>query len=171
LADVELFESQRRRPAASPHVASEWGHHALASTRERISTQEGVAAYEEPERHTERTLGQRLIGMILQFAARTDDGEDLLAEARAIGQQYAWIGLRHGQSLVELFRILSAMRATLVEVTLQRTTESPVEHVPGSVRLLLRIERLLDEVQIGMVEPYGSVVQAQSLPLGQVDQG
>jgi len=154
LTDVERFESERQRPVTIPRLTSEWGQHALASTRESIGRQVGVAAYEEGERHTERTLGQRLIGMILQFAARTDEGDDLLAEARAIGDQYAWIGIRHGQTVVELLRILSAMRATMVEVTLQRAPESLPEHLSGSVRLLQRIERLLDEVQIGMVEPY-----------------
>jgi excisionase family DNA binding protein len=170
LTDVERFESDPQRPMTSPQLASEWGHHALASTRESISKQMGVAAYEEGERHTERTLGQRLIGMILQFAARTDDGEDLLAEARAIGEQYAWIGIRHGQTLVELLRILSAMRATMVDVTLQRAPESVLEHLSGSVRLLQRIERLLDEVQIGMVEPYVTGIVEPS-PRGPVDRG
>ena len=163
LVDVERFELERQRSPASPPVGSGWGSHALSSTRERITQQAGVATYEVGERQTERALGQRLIGMILQFAARTDGGEDLLAEARAIGQQYAWIGLRHGQTVVELLRILSAMRSTLIEVTLQGTPEAPAEHVSGSVRLLQRLERLLDEVQIGMVEPYVSVVPGQAL--------
>ncbi|HLZ09236.1 MAG TPA: helix-turn-helix domain-containing protein [Chloroflexota bacterium] len=156
LADVERFESERQRPVTIPPPTSEWGQHALASTRASISRQAGVSAYEEAERHTERTLGQRLIGMILQFAARTDEGEDLLAEARAIGEQYAWIGIGHGQTLVELLRILGAMRATMVDVTLQRAPDSLPESVSGSVRLLQRVERLLDEVQIGMVDPYVS---------------
>jgi excisionase family DNA binding protein len=157
VVDVERFELERQRSPSIPPVRSEWGSHALNSTRERITQQTGVATYEVGERQTERALGQRLIGMILQFAARTDGGEDLLAEARAIGQQYAWIGLRHGQTVVELLRILSTMRSTLIEVTLQQAPESPAEHVSGSVRLLQRLERLLDEVQIGMVEPYVTV--------------
>ncbi len=164
LVDVERFESERQSPAASPQVGSAWGSHALNSTRERITQQTGVATYEVAERQTERALGQRLIGMILQFAARTDGGEDLLAEARAIGQQYAWIGRRHGQTVVELLRILSTMRATLVEVTFQGTPDAPAEHLSGSVRLLQRIDRLLDEVQIGMVEPYVSVIDGQTIP-------
>lgn len=155
LADLEQFEQQHHRnrcPIAVPQEGLV--DHAIAHTRQDIPGQQWVTAYGEAERETQRYLGRRLMGLTLQYLARTDDGEELLTEARSIGCLHANNALHRGQSLADLLKAISFFRTTLVEVALLEQPQSTQPQREASVRMLRRIERLLGEVQSGVVELY-----------------
>ena len=153
-SDVERFEQEHRRENMPANPGEQWADRAIAHTRQSIAQQRWLADYDEGERNADRHVGRRLIGLMLQFAARTDECTDLLAEARAIGEQYARIGLRHGQLVADLLRAVSFFRGILLESVFPQPPDAAMASAQASLHLLRRIETLLDEVQIGVVEPY-----------------
>ena len=154
LADLERFEREHQRGRCP--VAPQQGlvDHAIAHTRLDIPGQRWAMVYGEGERETQRYLGRRLMGLTLQYLSRGDDGEELLEEARSIGALHASNALRRGQTLVDLLQAISFFRTTLIEVALLEQPQATQLQREASVRMLRRIERLLGEVQAGVVELY-----------------
>ena len=131
-----------------------WTDHAIAQARENLREQRWLANYDENERETQRYLGRRLMGLVLQYIAHPNDNMELLAEARGIGVQHAQNALRRGRSLSELLQTISFFRTTLLEVVLQEAPRSGKGRCETNVHLLRRIERLVSEVQNGVLELY-----------------
>ncbi len=154
LADLERFEQAHRRTRLLAAHEQQWVDYVLARTRQHLPREQWLAAYGEAEREQYRQLGRRLIGLLLQYAARANDGDDLLAEARAIGQQHARDGVRLGRPLAELLRIISFFRSTMLEVSIMQMPAVTAGRPEASIHLLRRIEKLVDEVQTGVVELY-----------------
>ncbi len=154
LVDLERFEQQHHKSRCP--IAPQRGlvDHAIAHSRLDIPGQRWVTPYGEAERETQRYLGRRLMGLTLQYLARADESDELLTEARSIGTQHASNALRRGQSLVDLLQAISFFRTTLVEVALLEQPQTTLPQREVSVRMLRRIERLLGEVQAGVVELY-----------------
>ncbi len=150
--DVERFEQERRQRGHSAPPA-QWTDQVVAYAHQEVVRQQFAAVYDDTDRDVQRHLGRRLLGAILQFATEPTEDVGLLAEARAIGEQYAEIGLKHQQSLVDMLRVMGMFKVALLEGTLPRPQASQ-ERASG--RLLLRIGKLLDEVQMGVVAAYES---------------
>ena len=154
LVDLEQFEHHHHKGRCPVSPQRGLVDHAIAHTRLDIPGQQWVTAYDEAERETQRHLGRRLMGLTLQYLARTDDGEELLSEAREIGTLHASNALHRGQTLVDLLQAISFFRTTLVEVALLEQPQTTQAQRETSVRMLRRIEKLLGEVQTGVVELY-----------------
>ncbi len=154
LADLERFEQQHHRIGCPVSPQSGLVDHAIAHTRHDIPGQRWTTPYGEAEREIQRNLGRRLMGLTLQYLARTDEAGELLSEARALGVQHASNAMHRGQSLTDLLNAISFFRATLVEVALLEQPQGTVSRTDTSVRMLRRIEQLLGEVQSGVVELY-----------------
>ena len=153
-AALERFAHEHFRSRPPISLEPQLEEHAIAHTREEIPKQGWVAAYADSERETQRHLGRRLMSLTLQYIARDDDGPDLLAEARSIGTLHALGALNRGQSLQDLLDAISFFRTTLIEVALLDSPQTLMAQPHVSVRLLRRVERLLSEVQGGVVELY-----------------
>lgn len=156
LSDLERFELEHhhsRLPVAGEQL---WADQAIARTRQSLPGEKWVSLYSDAERAAFRELGRRLIGLLLQFAVRPNDGADLLAEARAIGQQHARYGLKVGRTLLDLLRVIGFFRTTMLEVAIMQMPAVTVGQPEASVDLLRRIEQIVDEVQTGVVELYQS---------------
>jgi excisionase family DNA binding protein len=149
--DVERFEEEHRQWQPAP--PARWADQVVASANQEVVRQQFAAVYDDADRDAQRHLGRRLLGAILQHAAATVEDAGMLAEARAIGEQYAEIGLKHQQSLVDMFRMIGLFKTALLEGALPRPE---TERTRADGRLLLRIGRLLDEVQMGVVGAYES---------------
>jgi len=152
LADLDRFEQEHHRTRLPAVSQSEWADHAIAQTRQEITHQRWVAAYDGPEREIQRLLGRRLIGLTLQYLAASTDNAALLAEARALGVEHARNAMRSGQPLVDLLQAISFFRMTLLEVAIVERPQPAATHQEANTRLLRRIETLLGEVQTGAVE-------------------
>lgn len=154
LSDIEQFQRQHHHTRLPADPMSQWADHAIAQTQHDIHQQRWLAAYDEAERQAKRQLGRRLIGLLLQYVVRPDESPDLLMEARIIGEEHARSGVRYGQSLAELLTAIGFFRTTLLEVALLEIPGATTAQPQASSRLLRRIERLLGEVQTGIVELY-----------------
>jgi excisionase family DNA binding protein len=155
-ADLETFVANRRRLKYSAGLEQVWAEQALIQARQEIAVHrdEGwLAAFDEADREHKRQLGRRLMGLMLQYVARNAGGEDLLAEARAIGREHAENALHHGMSLVEAMQAILFFRDTLVEVAIHLPETAHVQ-AEANVQLLRRINALLNTVQLAMAEVY-----------------
>lgn len=151
---IERFQREHYRSRLPAAPDQQWADHAIAQTRMEIPSQRWVAPYTESERETQRLLGRRIIGLALQYMARSDEGKEVLSEARIIGTQHARNALLHGQTLSDLLQAISFFRVTLLEVALLEMPHTMAGQPEANRRLLRRIERLVSEVQSGVVDYY-----------------
>lgn len=153
-ADLDRFVIEHQHSGVPARGAPAWTDHAIAQARENLREQRWLASYDETERESQRYLGRRLMGLVLQYIAHPSDNPELLAEARVIGVQHAQNALEKGRTLPDLLQAISFFRATLLEVVLQEAPQSGKGRCETNVHLLRRIERLVSEVQGGVVELY-----------------
>ena len=153
-SELDRFVVEHQHGGLPAQSEPGWTDHAIAQARENLREQRWLASYDETERETQRYLGRRLMGLVLQYIAHPNDNVELLAEARVIGVQHAQNAQRRGRSLPDLLQAISFFRTTLLEVVLQEAPQSGKGRCETNVHLLRRIERLVSEVQSGVVELY-----------------
>jgi hypothetical protein len=108
----------------------------------------------EEEREEKRMLGRRLVGLMMQFVARENgDGDELIAEAKAIGRLYARTSLQSGLELSDALKATMFFRDNMVETALL-LPESARDNPEASARLYRRINEFLNAVQLSIAEVY-----------------
>jgi excisionase family DNA binding protein len=158
LSDLRHFGEAHRqlRPAAANVLEQNWADQALQRTRQEIigrHDQPWLAAFGETGRRQQRELGQRLMGVMLQFVSLNEGGDDLLAEAQTIGRAYGESALALGLSLVEALQAMLFFRDTLVEAAVL-LPESTRVRPEANARLVRRISQLLNAVQLSIAGIY-----------------
>ncbi len=154
VAALERFAAEHRGSRLPARREPEWADHAIAHARENLREQRWAVGYDESERENQRFLGRRLMGLTLQYVAHPRDDADLLSQARLIGIEHARNAMRRGRPLQDLLQAISFFRTTLLEVVLIEVPRSGRGNAETETRLLRRIERLVSEVQAGVVELY-----------------
>ncbi|MFQ5409994.1 MAG: hypothetical protein ACE5FI_16420 [Anaerolineales bacterium] len=120
-----------------------------------------LMAFDAEDRERKRRLGQRLIGVMLQFISTGDEAEGLLEEAEAIGRAHAHNAISMRLSLTEALRAAMFFRDVVVEAAVQLPETARVKP-EANTRLLRRINKLLNAVQLAMVAEYEVSKHAQS---------
>lgn len=115
----------------------------------------------DEEREEKRMLGRRLVGLMMQYLAREDgDGQEILAEARAIGRLYARTSMQSGMELADALKATMFFRDNLVESAIlmpESARTGPDAGRPGpdaSTRVYRRINEFLNAVQLAVAEVY-----------------
>lgn len=152
--DLDRFAAEHHRSHLPAARESAWTDHAIAHARQGLLAEGWAAGYDETERESQRYLGRRLMGLVLQYVVQPAEDSNLLAEARLIGTQHAQNAMRRGHSLLDLLQAISFFRTTLLEVVLLETPRAERGRNDADSHLLRRIERLVGEVQAGVVELY-----------------
>lgn len=158
LDDLVQFTQARRQAGALVRLEQVWADRALSQTRTKLTAQEPrwLAAFNESDRERKRQLGRRLMGVILQYVNVGEaGGEALIAEARAIGQEHARNSISLGLTLATAIEAALFFRDTMVEVALRLPEGSPVRN-EDNTRLMRRINRVLNEVQLSVIHTYES---------------
>src|SRR5579859_979483 len=156
MADLQRFSESRKQLRLKSGMEQRWADQALLRTRREIVGQRQepwLAAFSETDRQKERELGHRLMGLMLQYVALAEGGDDLLQEAQTIGQAYAENALRLGLSLVEALQAMLFFRDAMVEAAVQMP-EAARARPEASARLVRRINRLLNTVQLSIAGAY-----------------
>ena len=156
VADLQAFAAERKQQRLTSGLEQSWAAQALQHTRREISQRADkpwLAAFGESDRQQNRELGRRLMGVMLQYVSLSEGGEDLLAEAVAIGGDYAQNGRALGLSLVETLQAMLFFRDTLVEAAVQMP-EAARTGPEANVRLVRRINGLLNAVQLAIAGIY-----------------
>lgn len=154
-SDLEQFAEERRRGGSGGDIEQLWVDEALSQTRQEIVVhrdEQWLANFDDDARQRHRLLGQQLMGLTMRYLS-ADNGENLLQEARQIGQEYAQIGLEMGLPLTEALKASIFFRDTLVESALHLPENARVRP-EVSRHLLNRINTLLNAVHLAIAEVY-----------------
>lgn len=156
LADLQRFSAEHKQLRMTSGREQSWADQALLRTRQGIvgrRDEPWLAAFGEADRQHNRELGRRLMGVMLQYVSLSDGGDDLLAEAVAIGRAYAENALALRLSLVEALQAMLFFRDTLVEAAVQMPEAARVRP-EANAHLVRRINHLLNAVQLSIVGIY-----------------
>jgi hypothetical protein len=153
---LERFAEEHRRLRQLPGLEQLWAEQALAEARREIVVQREahwLAAFDEADRERKRQLGRRLMGILMQYIALPEGGDELLAEARAIGRDHARNTLGLGLALADALQAMLFFRDTLTETALNLPDTAHVRP-EANQRLLRRISTVLNAVELAIAEAY-----------------
>lgn len=140
----------RRRPAT-------WAEQALTHTRADLAAHrdaQWLAKLDDREREEKRLMGQRVMGLMMQYLAAGAGEEDaILAEAHTLGQAYAEGAREAGLDLTDALHATMFFRDHIVESAVM-LPEAARAHPEGNRRLLRRINTFLNTIQLAVAEAY-----------------
>ncbi|HLE57581.1 MAG TPA: helix-turn-helix domain-containing protein [Rhodothermia bacterium] len=154
--EIESFARERLQLQVATGLEELLQRHAIKRARMDIashSSEPWLASLSEEDRMVSRDLGRRLLGLALQFIV-SDDGHELLAETEDLGFKYG----RHGQSigipLEHMLRASMFFRDSLIETSMDLPESAASQQT--SMHLVLRINELMNVVQLAVVRAYGT---------------
>lgn len=153
-AELTYFAQTKHRHA-SPLERS-WAKHALETTRQEISDRpQPFTEVDEQFRSDYRLLGQRLMGLAMQYIASAENQPALFAEAKQIGRQYAQISQQAKLPLTTALQASLFFHQMLLETVLTLPETASVR--PETNRRILRqINQLLNLIHLAITESYSS---------------
>jgi excisionase family DNA binding protein len=163
LADIEAYILQQKGQRLPRPVASAWANTALTQTRQQVALHpqsrwlEGIN--DEALRNEYRQMGRQMLGLLLQYVAADAPDDAFIEEASKIGWRQAEYGLRAGLSLTSLLEATLFFRDILVESSLQMAP-AVTNQAEANVRLLRRVNHLLNRVQLAVAEAYEQALAA-----------
>ncbi|GMQ81051.1 MAG: helix-turn-helix domain-containing protein [Rhodothermia bacterium] len=105
-------------------------------------------------REEKRILGQRLMGLLMQYiGSEDDDGEEVLDEARIVGRIYAKNIIQNGISLSEAIQATAFFRDHILESAVM-VPDSARSRPQANKRLFRRINEFLNAIQLVIAEAY-----------------
>lgn len=107
----------------------------------------------DEQRSMHRELGQRLLGLLLQFVSRTENANEFLQEAQELARQYGVEAARANLGAGELARAFLFFRRAIISATYSSTGGRSQTDAEG-VRLLGRINSFMDELLIAALSEY-----------------
>ncbi len=156
-SEIERLAGARQgKSPAGNTLSSALERQALTHTRAEIAEhrdERWIAHLDEQTREEQRQLGRRVMGLMMQYVSVTDDGEDLLREARTIGHTYAAMTHRTGLGLSQTLQAMMFFRENVVEsvVLLPASVRTRPE---ANKRLLRRVNTFLNAILLGVTEAY-----------------
>lgn len=161
-ADLAKFADHRRGFRHLAALEQLWADKAISQTRQELVVHRDdnwLANFDDDARRRHRSLGQQLMGVTLRYLSEdnvsAENGEKLLQHAQEIGKEYAFIALEMSTPLVVAIRAAMFFRDTLIETALHLPDNVHVRP-EASLRLLRRINTLLNAVHLAIAEVYGA---------------
>lgn len=136
LAADELLTEEPPAPNGSPHRVEQW--EGLLTRERRVEL---------------RQLGQRLLGLLLQYLTRGGESQRHLAESRLVGRSYGEQSAHARLAMLEMVEAFVYFRAHFTEVALKGRSDLPDGAAGEALRP--RIDRFMNEVLLGAIEGYG----------------
>lgn len=156
LSEIEAFFNQQpRNRRALPQI---WADKALNRTRQEMSQyseSSWMMAMDDHYREIHRRLGQKLLGLTLQYISGNGESEHLLEEARQIGYEYGRISLELNLPLTVPLQASLFFRDRLIEAALQLPESTRIKS-KENLHLLERINTLINTVHLAIAETYGT---------------
>src|SRR5262245_27705725 len=157
-SDMRQIAARRHAVRKVGPVERIWADQALAAARQQLVAQESerwLKQHDGGARDRNRQMGQQLMGLILEYL--TDDDEDgpQLAQARTIGSHYGRASRDLGLPLTDALRAAMFFRDALTTSAVQLLENVRIP-TGSQVRLVMRINRIVNEVQLGVAEAYAA---------------
>jgi excisionase family DNA binding protein len=161
LSDIARFARERSAMRTDGAIPSVWASRAMVHVQQEQPRQFWMARLDEETLHHNQALGQKLMGLILQFLSSEADDEQsqlLLEEARKIGYQFGMNALQQGMTLRESLEASIFFRDSLVGTALELPNSLNIRP-EANVRLMRRLTTILNAVHLAVAEVFddGSV--------------
>lgn len=157
-SDVRHIAARRHSVRRVGPVERIWADQALAAARKQLGAQEGerwLKQHDGGARDKNRHMGQQLMGLILDYLTTDDDDGPQLQEARKMGTQYGTASREMGLPLTDALRAAMFFRDTLTTSAIQLPENVRIP-TGSQVRLVTRINRIINEVQLGVADAYAA---------------
>src|SRR5690349_13628316 len=101
-----------------------------------------------------RGLGQRLLGLLIQYLTRREEDSRFLAEGREIGAAYGTEAAQSSASLHDLVEAFLFFRSSFMALALQVPAAAHANDACEIARLWQRADRFMNEVLLGTIRGY-----------------
>ena len=155
---VAFYESDRGRADASDvelKVKNSLERARWELSRHGLKAEEWYGSFDQARRHRERELGQRLMTLLVLYATREheDTEDDILGEARQIGEQMGTYTGGAGLSLAETVKVFLMFESSTIDAVV------PALARPGRIdehdlRVHARAHSFMREVLFVLLETY-----------------
>jgi excisionase family DNA binding protein len=155
-SDVDQLASRRHSGKRMGPVERMWANQALEKVRKQLSARRGESWVEQHDgdaRTRGRGLGQRLMAVALRYLTVDEAGAELTDEAHDVGLQYGRHALALGMPLSQALQVSMFFRDALVTAAIELPENVRIPQ-SSQTRILGRINRLLNTVQLGVAEAY-----------------
>jgi len=171
--DMARFARERSAMRHVNGLTGLWATKALANARHEVVAHRQdswLTHFEDQEnRNRNRVLGQRLLGLTLRYLSSESSEESsakILDEARTIGRQYALFAREQGLPLRVTLEASMFFRDSLIETALEMPEAANIRP-EANVRLLRRINNLLNAVHLAVADVYQMGGEADDVPGGE----
>jgi excisionase family DNA binding protein len=128
---------------------------ALAPSAERIARQPWHPRFADASvAGAMRTLGQRLLGLLIQYLIWQGDNERFLDDGRQIGAEYGRVARDAGIPMRETMQAFLFFRRTFWRTALQAPAVAQVSDVAEVMRIAERIDHFMNEVLFSTLSAY-----------------
>lgn len=154
-SDVERILQSEQRPGG-PHLAPAGPVGADIEDEEGIPPlQEWHESFVEAKKVEKlRPLGQRLLGLLLQFLTRPGEDERFLAEGRNVGYEYGRECYLANISLLNSVKAFLYYRSTAAHEAIDMPATARLMEHHDSLWLQRRIDRFMNAVLLGLITAY-----------------
>lgn len=104
-----------------------------------------------------RELGQRLLGLLMQYILQSGDETRLLAQSREVGREYGRLIASAGFSLLETVEAFLYFRRQVTEMALKLPSFPRPEDSQSLREQHERLDRFMNEVLLGTIEGFENV--------------
>ena len=101
-----------------------------------------------------RELGQRLLGLLIQYMTRSEADERFLKEGREVGYGYGYECYEANIVLLDAVEAFLYFRVNFSETTSHLPATARVTDGPESIRLHKRIDQFMNAVLLGLIAAY-----------------
>jgi excisionase family DNA binding protein len=138
------------------HIRAQMGTHPIqqASWYTKLS---------DEQRALHRSLGQQLLGLLLEFVEHQENGGEFLEQARELSGQYGIELARARLGSGDLARAFLFFRRAIIKSAFADQDKAPAD--AETVRILERINSFMDELLIAALGNYDKVLAQQLTPL------
>lgn len=147
-----LLQLARTLPdeAAAPHPASM----VEDDEREIESREWHLRLSDRPASQRMRELGQRLLGVLIQYVNRRDEEERFLSEARAVGMHYGAEARAAGVSMYDTIEAFLLFRNVHAQYAAPLPSVTHVTDMTEWMETHARVDRFMDTLLLGVVAGY-----------------
>lgn len=110
-----------------------------------------------------RSVGQRLLGLLIQYVTRRNDDSRFLHEGREVGNSYGNLAARAGATAEESVEAFLFFRRSFSQTALQVPRIAHSSDADEIIRFAQRIDGFMDEVLAGMIAGYESARRQREL--------
>ena len=101
-----------------------------------------------------RGLGQRLLGLLIQYINRREDDSRFLKEARAVGSSYGGEAHQAQASMHDTIEAFLFFRSSFSELTMPLPGIAQPTDLAEAVALQVRLNRIMDAILLGVIAGY-----------------